>query len=165
MDREAWRAVIHGVAKSRTRLRDWTELNWTKFSKIKTWETAYLLLFLPHIQMKFWFILSIVTWSVILKVSFPSLFFFHQFNFHYHHKMSYDHITPLPKNSLFLFSYIFSSCALLFSNDTSKLKLLLFTPYFFFAKYWIFIYWHHFMQLPQTWLQFNIISLFKQLSK
>ena len=29
MDREAWRAVIHGVAKSRTWLRDWTELNWT----------------------------------------------------------------------------------------------------------------------------------------
>ena len=28
MVREAWRAVIHGVAKSRTRLRDWTELNW-----------------------------------------------------------------------------------------------------------------------------------------
>ena len=27
-DREAWRAVIHGVAKSRTRLSDWTELNW-----------------------------------------------------------------------------------------------------------------------------------------
>ena len=30
MDREAWRAVIHGVTKSRTRLSDWTELNWTK---------------------------------------------------------------------------------------------------------------------------------------
>ena len=27
MDREAWRAAIHGVAKSRTRLRDCTELN------------------------------------------------------------------------------------------------------------------------------------------
>ena len=26
-DREAWRAAIHGVAKSRTRLSDWTELN------------------------------------------------------------------------------------------------------------------------------------------
>ena len=28
MDREAWRAAIHGVAKSRTRLSDWTELNY-----------------------------------------------------------------------------------------------------------------------------------------
>jgi len=26
MDREAWHAAIHGVAKSRTRLRDWTKL-------------------------------------------------------------------------------------------------------------------------------------------
>ena len=30
MDRKAWRAAIHGVAKSRTRLSDWTELNWTE---------------------------------------------------------------------------------------------------------------------------------------
>ena len=30
MNREAWRAAIHGVAKSRTRLSDWTELNWRK---------------------------------------------------------------------------------------------------------------------------------------
>ena len=30
MDREAWRAAIHGVAKSRTRLSDWTELNWKR---------------------------------------------------------------------------------------------------------------------------------------
>ena len=28
MDREAWRAVVHGVTKSRTRLSDWAELNW-----------------------------------------------------------------------------------------------------------------------------------------
>ena len=28
MDREAWRAAVHGVTKSRTRLSDWTELNW-----------------------------------------------------------------------------------------------------------------------------------------
>ena len=32
MYREAWRAAIHGVAKSRTRLSDWTELNWTDWS-------------------------------------------------------------------------------------------------------------------------------------
>ena len=28
MDREAWRAAVHEVAKSWTRLSDWTELNW-----------------------------------------------------------------------------------------------------------------------------------------
>ena len=29
MDREAWRAVVHGVAQSRRRLSDCTQLNWT----------------------------------------------------------------------------------------------------------------------------------------
>ena len=29
IDRQAWRAAIHGVAKSRTQLSDWIELNWT----------------------------------------------------------------------------------------------------------------------------------------
>ena len=28
VDREAWRAAIHGVSKSRTWLSNWTELNW-----------------------------------------------------------------------------------------------------------------------------------------
>ena len=32
MDREAWPAAVHGVAKSWTRLSNWTELNW----KVKT---------------------------------------------------------------------------------------------------------------------------------
>ena len=29
MDREAWRAAVHGIAKRQTRLSDWTELNWS----------------------------------------------------------------------------------------------------------------------------------------
>ena len=29
MDREDWRALVHGFAKSHTRLSNWTELNWT----------------------------------------------------------------------------------------------------------------------------------------
>ena len=32
MDMEAWRAAIHGVIKSRTRLSNWNELNWLKLA-------------------------------------------------------------------------------------------------------------------------------------
>ena len=32
MDREAWRAAVHGVTISWTRLSDWTELNWTEMT-------------------------------------------------------------------------------------------------------------------------------------
>ena len=31
IDRETWRAAVHGVAKSQTRLSNWTELNWWFF--------------------------------------------------------------------------------------------------------------------------------------
>ena len=33
MDREAWRAAVHGVAKKGTRLSYWAELNWMYFTK------------------------------------------------------------------------------------------------------------------------------------
>ena len=38
MDREAWRAAVHGVAKSRTRLSDWTELS-DKLLFVTSWQT------------------------------------------------------------------------------------------------------------------------------
>ena len=34
MDRKAWHAAIHGVARSQTRLSNWTELNWN----LVTWQ-------------------------------------------------------------------------------------------------------------------------------
>ena len=53
MDRKAWRAAIHGVAKSRTQLSDWTELNWTEWNmwnfylkNLQRKTSGYLTLFL-----------------------------------------------------------------------------------------------------------------------
>ena len=40
MDREAWCAVVHGIAKSLTQLSDWTELN-PVFLKCKLWEWVW----------------------------------------------------------------------------------------------------------------------------
>ena len=40
-DREAWRAAVHGVTKSRTGLKDWTKLNWTD------WTYSYVFLIIP----------------------------------------------------------------------------------------------------------------------
>ena len=41
MDREAWRAAVHGIAKTQTWLSDWTELNW--LAKIRfRWEASIL---------------------------------------------------------------------------------------------------------------------------
>ena len=36
MDRQTWSAAIHGVAKSRTRLSDWSDLIWTEWKTRKT---------------------------------------------------------------------------------------------------------------------------------
>ena len=41
MDREAWRAAVHGVTKSRTRLSNWTELNWTDMQKTVIRESCW----------------------------------------------------------------------------------------------------------------------------
>ena len=41
MDREAWRAAIHGVAKSRTWLSDWTEMNWTELFSYRAYILHY----------------------------------------------------------------------------------------------------------------------------
>ena len=45
MDREAWHTAIHGVAKSRTWLSNWTELNWMMLSIFSCvrWSPIYLL--------------------------------------------------------------------------------------------------------------------------
>ena len=44
MDREAWRAAVHGVAKSWTQLSRWTDLTWTKLQFLfhkKIWDDKF----------------------------------------------------------------------------------------------------------------------------
>ena len=41
MDREAWRAAVHGVTKSQTRLSDWIELNNMKQNLLKTLSSIF----------------------------------------------------------------------------------------------------------------------------
>ena len=62
MDREAWRAAVHGVARSRTRLSDWTELNWIGSRKnckylslINIWQANIF-----HDELKSWWL----SWSL-----------------------------------------------------------------------------------------------------
>ena len=41
MDREAWRAAVHGIVKSQTGPSDWTDLNWyTVFSLVLSYTTS-----------------------------------------------------------------------------------------------------------------------------
>ena len=51
MDREAWRAAIHGVTQSQTRLSDWTELNWTD----------------AYIKMSLSYLISLISMDVNIK--------------------------------------------------------------------------------------------------
>ena len=52
VDREAWHAAVHGVAKSRTWLRDWTELKWPRRIKKKSYGYNYIYLFVKKINEK-----------------------------------------------------------------------------------------------------------------
>ena len=69
MYREAWRAAFHGVAKSRTRLSDWTELNWTEYSIVWIY---YFSVFI-HQLMDMWVLCYSLKGSLIALQSYPKI--------------------------------------------------------------------------------------------
>ena len=62
MNREAWRAAVHGVAKSRTWLSDWTELNWW----LQRWRDLLKITQLIKITYHFWVLTGCLTLCEIL---------------------------------------------------------------------------------------------------
>ena len=76
MDRKAWRAAVHGLAKSRTRLSNWTEMNHIQAHDLslshycKVEEALCLLLESRHLLKSLW-ILSIPTIFKLNKEWFP----------------------------------------------------------------------------------------------
>ena len=83
MDREAWHAAVHGVAKSQTRLSDWTELNW------------------EHLRYTLLATLKYIIWSVdyspVLDVKFLELVQLVTGSEHPLYTMVFIHSTSLPK--------------------------------------------------------------------
>ena len=64
MDREAWHAAIHGVAKSRTRLSDWSDLIWSVYSYHLFLISSTSVRSLPFLS----FIEPIFAWNVPLGI-------------------------------------------------------------------------------------------------
>ena len=65
MDREAWHAAVHGVAKSRTRLSNWTELNLSVLQSISISPSLSLLGLCWHFTLTFQWNQSVYTILVI----------------------------------------------------------------------------------------------------
>ena len=78
MNREAWRAAIHGVAKSRTRLSDWTltEQNWCVSPWFyAVWDSLHLLDWIDYFLFHVGEIFSYILFKIFL-MPFLFLFFF-----------------------------------------------------------------------------------------
>ena len=70
MDRKAWHAAVHGVAKGLTRLSDWTELNW--------WLSCFYIFEEPPYYFPLWLPnLLVLQWCTCLlfSTSFPALIY------------------------------------------------------------------------------------------
>ena len=83
MNREAWRAVVHGVAKSQTRLSNWTELMCSLVRcLVNSFAHFWIRLFVLHCWvLNFFYIFCILNWYQIYDFQIFSHSMSHLFNY------------------------------------------------------------------------------------
>ena len=74
MDREAWHAAVHGVTKSRTRLSDWTELNYLLVLSFSI--EVYAEIFSSRVMICSWVIPILLFTFMGILLDFESLYVF-----------------------------------------------------------------------------------------
>ena len=114
VDREAWHAVVHGVAESRTRLSDWTELNWY---------IVYRWIFIRHVVERLIPSCTLASWHYfpsILSMTGSLLLF----NFQFKCDLFWNTVPyPLSQKlcSVTLYSIVLSHCIFFMSYNLSSL--------------------------------------------
>ena len=73
MDREAWHAAVHRVAKSRTQLSNWTELIWTELSDTRVITAVYLYSNASLNNRNF-----VTFWEILTKLTLSTIFNSHK---------------------------------------------------------------------------------------
>ena len=98
MDRQTWCAAIHGVAKSQTRLSDWTELNWMVFHY--SYNLHFLLIFFNFLKIFKYFYFFALFFCIFLMTNDVEsyMLFFHLHTF-------FDDSSLLPIKKIGLFCY------------------------------------------------------------
>ena len=79
MDKEAWRAAVHGVAKSQTRLSDWTELSYMAFIMFPLYLLCWEFLSWKDVEFCQMIFLHLLRWYVHYSYIFNSTIHYYYF--------------------------------------------------------------------------------------